>query len=107
MSLGLHVIVCRRVENAGVANIGTVQIAEEVDGSAKGKNGQVLFTQQCLFLSLRILEFRGQLVEVPVSMLGSMRLRHGVMDLLLTSLFLLTSTSSSCFSLSDSISSIE
>lgn len=45
MGLGLHIIVCRRVENAGVADVGTVQIAEEVDGGAKGKNGQVLFTQ--------------------------------------------------------------
>lgn len=62
MRLGLHVIVRRGVENAGIADVGTVEIAEEVDGGAKWKNGQVLFAQQSPFLGRGILESWGELV---------------------------------------------
>lgn len=62
MGFKLHIIVRRRVENAGVADIGPVEIAEEVDGSAKWEDGQVLFAQQSSFLGGGVLESWGELV---------------------------------------------
>ena len=103
MGLGLHVIVCRRVENAGVADIGTVEIAEEVDGGAKWKDGQVLFPQESSFLGGGVFESWGELLDPKVSVFQDEATIKG----LVTSLFLLTSTSSNCFSLSRSGSSIE
>lgn len=44
--LGLHVVARRRVEDARVADVGAVEVAEEVNEGREGQDGEVLLPQQ-------------------------------------------------------------
>jgi hypothetical protein len=43
---GLHVVVGGRVEDARVADVGAVQVAEEVDEGGEGEDGEVLVAEE-------------------------------------------------------------
>lgn len=41
------VMVSRRVQHLGISNVGTVQVAEEVDAGGQGDDSAILFADQC------------------------------------------------------------
>ncbi|KAJ6784336.1 hypothetical protein PWT90_06155 [Aphanocladium album] len=68
----LHVVVRRRVENFGVANVGTVKEAQKIDASAEGYDLHVLAPDQTLLLGAeRLVGFEAAIAGLLFGWRGS------------------------------------
>jgi len=54
MDLGLHVIVGGAVEDARITDVGSVEIAEEIDAGRKGEDPEVLLADEGVLFLLRV-----------------------------------------------------